>query len=1067
MICPRCGSDVPAATDWCSRCAAPLGQTVATGVLTPPPAANPDDVRTSFAAAPFGQNEATGVPTPSPVSSPDDVGTAFAPRLDVPPDLDGMSETGVDLATRVVASRKAGAQEAATSALGATVSTRHASLLEPGQAFGSRYHIIRSLGVGGMGAVYQAWDAELGVAVAMKVIRPDVMADPGASAEVERRFKRELLLARKVTHKNVVRIHDLGEIGGIKYITMTYVDGADLSSLLKREGTLLVPTVLRIARAVVSGLVEAHKAGVVHRDLKPANIMIAKTGDALIMDFGIARLAGAARETAAADAPEAARLPAGVRHTSVTAEATRYGSVMGTVEYMAPEQARGEDVDQRADIYALGLMLYDMLVGRKRRAERTESAIAELKARMVQPPPPLKSLVPDMPDAIDRMVSRCIEPNPENRYQTTEDLAAELDRLDENGVPIPEVRRFTPRMIAAAVLLVTLLVTGTWWLTRTPPLPKQHDPVVVLIADFKNQTGDSSFDGTLEPMLRRALEGAGFISAFDRNGIRAAFGVTPPPRLDDVAARELAIKQGVGVVVSGVLERQGSGYVVSAKAVESVTGKQITATNTRAAAKEQVLAAATQLMPTIRTALGDETSDSDQLFAMTSVSATSLHVVRYYAASREAAANGKFEESLQNALKAVELDSKLGIGYQLAAVASNNLRNAQDAEKYINDAIRYLDSMTERERYATRGFRYRLAGDYQGCVKEYGDLIARYAADVSAHNQLALCSTYLRDMKTAVEVMRRAVAILPNRVLYRGNLALYLNYAGDFPAGEKEGRAVRQPELNPLQAVAFAQIAGGRVGEAAATYQQLSTVSTLAASYAASGVADLAIYEGRLSEAVRLLEEGAAADLAAKSAERAATKFASVAYVQTLRGQKAAAVAAADKALANGKAARIRFITARALIEVGESAKAQPLIASLASERFAEPKAYAKILEGLAALKAGKSGDAINAITEGNKLLDTWIGHFDLGRALFAAGDYLQADSEFDRCLKRRGEALSLFLDEWATYGYLPPVYYYQGRVREELKTERFRDSYRQYLEIRGQSTEDPLLPEVRRRAGA
>ena len=123
-------------------------------------------------------------------------------------------------------------------------------------------------------------------------------------------------------------------------------------------------------------------------------------------------------------------------------------------------------------------------------------------------------------------------------------------------------------------------------------------------------------------------------------------------------------------------------------------------------------------------------------------------------------------------------------------------------------------------------------------------------------------------------------------------------------------------------------------------------------------------------------------------------------------------------------------------------------------------------MEGEAALKNGNPRDAVNALIEANKLLDTWIGRFELGRAYFAAGEFLEADSEFDRCLKRRGEALSLFLDEWATYGYLPPVYYYQGRVREELKTERFADSYRQYLDIRGKSTEDPLLPDIRRRAG-
>ena len=146
--------------------------------------------------------------------------------------------------------------------------------LNVGQAFGNRYHIIRLLGIGGMGAVYQAWDDELGVAVAIKVIRPEVMADPVAAAEIEKRFKRELLLARQVTHKNVVRIHDLGEIGGIKYITMPYIEGADLSTVLRKEGRLPPGRILRIARSVVAGLTEAHKKDVVHRDLKPANIMI-------------------------------------------------------------------------------------------------------------------------------------------------------------------------------------------------------------------------------------------------------------------------------------------------------------------------------------------------------------------------------------------------------------------------------------------------------------------------------------------------------------------------------------------------------------------------------------------------------------------------------------------------------------------------------------------------------------------------------------------------------------------------------------------------------------------------
>ena len=181
--------------------------------------------------------------------------------------------------------------------------------LTPGQAFGPRYHIIKLIGLGGMGAVYQAWDAELGVVVALKVIRPEAASDPEAARDLERRFKRELLLARQVTHKNVVRIHDLGEIQGIKYITMPFVDGSDLATVLASDGPLPPPRVIRIARTALSGLVAAHQAGVVHRDLKPANIMIGADDEALIMDFGIADRPAGARNPCGA--PPAA--PSGAR----------------------------------------------------------------------------------------------------------------------------------------------------------------------------------------------------------------------------------------------------------------------------------------------------------------------------------------------------------------------------------------------------------------------------------------------------------------------------------------------------------------------------------------------------------------------------------------------------------------------------------------------------------------------------------------------------------------------------------------------------------------------------------
>jgi tetratricopeptide (TPR) repeat protein len=264
-------------------------------------------------------------------------------------------------------------------------------------------------------------------------------------------------------------------------------------------------------------------------------------------------------------------------------------------------------------------------------------------------------------------------------------------------------------------------------------------------------------------------------------------------------------------------------------------------------------------------------------------------------------------------------------------------------------------------------------------------------------------------------------------------------------------------------AVAFAQVGQGQLAQAAETYHKLERFS---ATDAAAGMADLALYEGRFSEAAQILEKAAAADVAASVPEIAASKFATLAYVQLERGQKKLAVSAAGNALVKSKAPKIRFLAARVLAAAGESARARELASALAAELQVEPQAYAKLIDGEIALQEGDPRQAIKTFSEANALLDTWIGRFDLGRAYLEAGAFPEADSEFDRCIKRRGEALALFLDEVPTYGYFPPVYYYLGRVREGMKSAGFAESYRTYLNIRSRAGEDPLLAEVRRRAG-
>jgi serine/threonine protein kinase/Flp pilus assembly protein TadD len=914
-----------------------------------------------------------------------------------------------------------------------------------------------------MGAVYQAWDSELGVAVALKVIRPEVMHDPAAAQDIERRFKQELLLARQVTHKNVVRIHDLGEIDGIKYITMPYIEGQDLASVLRNE-RLTVPKVMALARQVAAGLQAAHEAGVVHRDLKPANVML-EGEHAIIMDFGIARSTsrgGSAPKPATAATPT---LAPGALKVDADSEMTRIaetlvGEVIGTIEYMAPEQARGEHVDQRADVYAFGLIIYDLLTGR-RRSEHAVSAVGELQKRLAQPPPSIRTILPDTPLPLDQLITKCTEPDAANRYQTTTELVAAIELLDDNGKlrPIKRVIRLPYAIAAAAVLLA--LSGVIWWAMRPPITPEN---VSVLIADFTNTTGDASFNATLGQTLRRALQDASFISAYDRASL-PQLGIPLQPSLDEPAARGLAVKQGLGVVLSGSIARAGNGFEITVKAAQPVTGEVITSEASVAPSRDRILETATTLMARVRSALGDQTSESQQLFAMRSLTTSSLDVLTHYASAVEAQAAGKFEVAEKSYEQAVALDPKFGLGYQGLAAMARNLNRPEDATKYIKQAFQLLGGMTEREKFATRGLYYRIIGDNQQCAKEYSDSLTRYPADSVAHNQRAACLLRLRQMREAMKEMRQASQMLPNHVGYRTNVALLSALAGDFQAAADEAQKLSAQDPRVLQIVAYSQLGRGMLPQAAETYQKLSSMGAVGASSAALGLGDLAIYEGRYTDAVRELERGVTADLEAKSAQRAAIKLTTIGYAHVLAGRNPQAVAAAEKALQYSTGMSVRFLAARIFAEAGAPDKAKPLAESLSAELAAEPQAHGKIIDGLLALKADKPRDAIKLLTEANTQLDTWFGHFDLGRAYLAADAPLQAQAEFDRCDTRRGEALSL-MDEGPTYGQFAPVYYYQGRVREAQGDASFADSYKKYLEIRGKSTEDRLVPDVRKRAG-
>jgi eukaryotic-like serine/threonine-protein kinase len=919
--------------------------------------------------------------------------------------------------------------------------------LTPGTSIGSRYEIVRLLGQGGMGAVYQAHDKELERQVAIKVIRADMAANP----EILRRFKQELILARQITHKNVIRIFDLGQADGIKFITMEYIEGENLQAVLRQKKKLAPAEAANVLAQVCRALEAAHNEGVIHRDLKPQNIMLDKTGRAYVMDFGIAR----------------SMLGSGMTQT---------GALIGTPDYMSPEQAKGQTLDARSDLFSIGIIFYEMLSGQV--PFDADTTMGKLWKRTNESARPLDELDRSIPKALSDIVRKCLEIDPQKRYASAGDLLRQIELwqgpgagtrvVTLSGAALPAYAKYV-----AAGLGVVVIAGIVFFRSRITPHPSApHAPVTLLIADFDNKTGDSVFDGTLEPMLGIALEGAPFISSFNRGQAKKEAARLQPgtTRMDADVSKLVALREGVNVIVTGSIAQDGSGYKVYVATLDPVTGKSILTEQRNASSKQDVLAAAGKLAESIRKGLGDTTPESAQQSAAETFSAGSLEAAHAYAVGQDFQQAAKWDDALKAYGHAVELDPNLGRAYAGMAAIYANLGKRQDAEKYYGLAMSHIDRMTDREKYRTRGGYYLMMLNAPKAREEFTALVSQYPFDTAGYPNLALTNFYDRDMRKALEEQKRALEITPHSVLQRINYAMYALYAGDFDTAVKEAGAILQenPKFDQaLRTMALAQLGLGHTVESADSYAKLQSVSPYGASIAATGLADLAQYEGRLGDSASILEKAVTADLAAKDAESAANRTAALALVQLSLGKTKEAISSADKASSNSKDLGVLYRAAQVYIAAGQDAKALQLVAPLSQRLESEPQVYAKLIAGEAQLKKGNARDSLNSFKDAQKLADTWLGHFDMGRAYLDAGAFTEASSEFDVCLNRRGEATSVFLDDVPSYHLLPAVYYYQGRAREGLNSPGAAESYKTFLAIKEKGAGDPLVADAQRRLAA
>ena len=916
-----------------------------------------------------------------------------------------------------------------------------AAVLPEGTEIGLRYRVVQLLGRGGMGAVYRVWDEELNRDVALKLIRPEIAAD----ADVIERFKREIQLSSRVTHKNVLRVYDLGEADGTRFLTMQFVEGRDLSSLIKELGPLPVPRLISLFRQICQGLEAAHEQGVVHRDLKPQNIMVEGNDNVLITDFGLAKNLGASAMT-------------------------ELGALMGTPAYMSPEQVRGQAVDKRADIYSLGVILYEMASGKTPFAGG--SVFEVMMRRLSTPPRPLGELNPAIPAYLRKIVERCLAVEASARYQTVEEILADLDASSfTTNVRFELTRRRWMLLTAGAALVAAVAVAGAVWLAKRKPAPRVAGPArSVLIADFDNRTGDPVFDGTLETAFNIALEDASFITSFRRDAARKVAAQLQPDAtgLPENVARLVAAREGVGVVTSGSVAPEGSGYKVTVRAVDAMTGKPIVSAEASADGKNSVLGAVAKLASKVRGALGDTTPESARIAAAETFTAGSFEAAHEYSVAQDLQWAGKWDDAIRHYNRAVELDANMGRAYAGLAAVENNRGRRAEAENNYKLALARIDRMSDREKYRTRGGYYILARKADSAIEEFSALVKQFPADTAGIANLAAAYYLKRDMASALKEGRRAIEIYPKNVPQRNNLGFYAMYAGDFETAIREQKTVL--ELNPKFVMGYvglgiSELGAGKPAQAAATWKKLGELGPSAASSSAVGLADVALFEGRVADARAILEPAIEADLAEKNADGAGRKLAMLAEAHLLSGKTAPAVAAAERALATSSDDAVAVSAALVLAKAGERKKALAVAEAQEKKLESDPQMYGKVIRASAERQAKNVREAIALLKDAQKLANSWLVRRELASAYLEAGSFAEADTELEICLKRKGEATAVFLDEVPTYRLYPPVLYDLGRAREGLKSPGAAEAFKSYLGL-ATGPDDPRVADAKKRLG-